>query len=80
MVINMSQHTEEIEITTEYITLGQFIKLINIFDSGGMIKAFLQEQGVLVNDELEKRRGRKLYPGNTVIIENAGTFIVKSSN
>ncbi|WLV24707.1 S4 domain-containing protein YaaA [Aciduricibacillus chroicocephali] len=67
---------EQIEISTEYITLGQFLKLANIFESGGMIKGFLQDEGAIVNGELEHRRGRKLYPGDVVEVENAGSFIV----
>ncbi|WP_430789528.1 S4 domain-containing protein YaaA [Virgibacillus flavescens] len=67
---------EKIEITTEYITLGQFLKLANILESGGIIKAFLQDQGVMVNGELEKRRGRKLYPNDVVEVEQAGSFVV----
>lgn len=67
---------EEVMIDTEYIALGQFLKLANILESGGMVKAFLQEEGALVNGELEHRRGRKLYPGDTVEIAGAGTFIV----
>ncbi|WP_368655253.1 S4 domain-containing protein YaaA [Ornithinibacillus sp. 4-3] len=68
---------EEIAIKTEYITLGQLIKLVNVFDSGGMIKAFLQDQGAIVNGEREHRRGRKLYPDDEVEIEEIGKFIVK---
>lgn len=68
-------HTE-IEINTEYITLGQFVKLTNILESGGMVKAFLQDQGAIVNGEREQRRGRKLYPNDVVEIEGAGSFIV----
>ncbi|UJL48123.1 S4 domain-containing protein YaaA [Virgibacillus sp. NKC19-16] len=71
---------EQIEINTEFITLGQFIKLANILESGGMVKAFLQDQGVLVNGELEHRRGRKLYPNDVVKAEGLGLFIVTSSN
>ncbi|MBP1949468.1 S4 domain-containing protein YaaA [Virgibacillus litoralis] len=67
---------EKIEINTDYITLGQFIKLINILESGGMVKAFLQDQGALVNGELEHRRGRKLYPNDVVEIESIGSYIV----
>ncbi len=69
---------EQIEIKTEYITLGQFLKLANILDSGGMIKQFLQEQGVLVNGEKEQRRGRKLYPNDVVEINNGESFVVIS--
>lgn len=67
---------EKIEINTDYITLGQFIKLINILESGGMVKAFLQDQGALVNGELDHRRGRKLYPDDVVEIESIGSYIV----
>lgn len=67
---------EQIDISTEYITLGQFLKLANIFESGGMIKGFLQEEGAIVNGEREHRRGRKLYQGDIVEVENAGSFIV----
>ncbi len=67
---------EEIEITTEYIALGQFIKLANVLESGGMVKACLQEEGVLVNQEREHRRGRKLYPGDIVDVEGIGSYKV----
>ncbi|WP_099160061.1 S4 domain-containing protein YaaA [Virgibacillus ndiopensis] len=67
---------EKIEIGTDYITLGQFLKLANIFESGGMIKGFLQEQGVIVNGEKEYRRGRKLYENDVVEIDGAGSYIV----
>ncbi|GGA70479.1 S4 domain-containing protein YaaA [Ornithinibacillus halotolerans] len=66
----------QIEINTEYITLGQFVKLTNILESGGMVKAYLQDVGAVVNGELEHRRGRKLYPNDVVEIEGAGSFIV----
>lgn len=67
---------EKISISTEFITLGQLIKLANILESGGMIKAYLKDKGVLVNGEREHRRGRKLYLGDEVHIEEVGTFIV----
>ncbi len=67
---------EKIDINTDYITLGQFIKLINILESGGMVKAFLQDQGALVNGELDHRRGKKLYPDDVVEIESIGSYIV----
>ncbi|MFC2948771.1 S4 domain-containing protein YaaA [Virgibacillus sediminis] len=67
---------EQIEINTEYIQLGQFIKLANILESGGMVKAFLQDEGVLVNGEREHRRGRKLYPDDVIEVEGFGTYLV----
>lgn len=68
---------EHININTDYITLGQLIKLANIFESGGTIKSFLKEEGVLVNGSKEHRRGRKLYEDDVVEVKQAGTYIVK---
>jgi len=76
----MDDQHEKIKISTPYITLGQLIKLANIFESGGMIKAFLKDQGAVVNDEIEHRRGRKLYVNDVVKIEEAGTYIVTGKN
>lgn len=61
---------EEIVIEDEFITLSQLLKLANIFESGGFIKKYIQDVGVFVNDELEKRRGRKLYDGDLVNVED----------
>ncbi|WP_028784483.1 S4 domain-containing protein YaaA [Thalassobacillus devorans] len=71
---------DKIKISTEYIQLGQFLKLANIVESGGMVKIFLAEYEVYVNDTLEDRRGRKLYPGDVVAIPGMGSFeVVKES-
>ena len=34
---------KHIKISTEYITLGQFLKLADVIQSGGMAKWFLQK-------------------------------------
>lgn len=67
---------KEIQIDTEYITLGQFLKLAEVIQTGGMAKWFLGEYVVFVNDEQDQRRGRKLYPGDQVNIPDFGMFIV----
>ncbi len=55
-----------VAITTEYIKLQDLMKLCNAAPSGGMAKNFIQNGEVLVNGEVETRRGRKLYPGDTM--------------
>ncbi|MDM5296604.1 S4 domain-containing protein YaaA [Bacillus pumilus] len=65
-----------ITIETEMITLGQFLKLAEVIQSGGMAKWFLSEHEVFINQEPDNRRGRKLYPGDVVAIEGYGTFQV----
>jgi len=59
----------EIKIKTEYITLGQFLKFAGIIQTGGQEKVFLLSKIILVNNEKDNRRGRKLYPGDVVNIE-----------
>ena len=74
-------HTEKIAIHTEYIPLGQFLKLANIIDTGGMVKIFLADYDVFVNDEQEQRRGRKLYPNDQITIPDIGVYeIVKEED
>jgi ribosome-associated protein len=67
---------KRVTITTETITLGQLLKLIQAVGTGGAVKWFLQTNEVLVNGERENRRGRKLKDGDIVEIEGLGTFIV----
>ena len=69
---------EKIKIKSEYITLGQFIKFANITSSGGMVKTILEENKIYVNDILESRRGKKLYPGDKVLIKSIGLYRIAS--
>ncbi|MCM3239612.1 S4 domain-containing protein YaaA [Heyndrickxia oleronia] len=63
-------------IETDIITLGQFLKLAEIIQSGGMAKWFLSEHDVFVNGEQDQRRGRKLSVGDRVEIPGFGIFVV----
>lgn len=66
----------EVFITSEFITLGQFLKYENIIESGGSVKFFLEEVPVYINNERDNRRGRKLYPGDVIAIDEVGEFII----
>ena len=63
------------KITTEYITLQQFMKLSGIVSTGGEAKLRIKEMDIVVNGEKENRRGRKLYRGDKVKIEGK-TYVV----
>lgn len=67
-----------IKINREFITLGQFLKHVNIISSGGMAKWYLAEHTVMLDNEVEDRRGKKIYPGSVVEIPNEGTFFIQS--
>lgn len=64
-----------IKINSEYITLGQLLKVADVIQSGGMAKWYLSEYFVYVNDEEEQRRGRKLYDGYHVELPNEELMI-----
>ena len=57
---------KNIKIDSEFITLGQFLKVADIISSGGEAKSFLVENTILVNGEEDRRRGRKLYKDDIV--------------
>ena len=68
---------KQIKISTEFVTLGQFLKLANLIQTGGEAKFYLKENKVIVDGEEDNRRGRKLYSGNIVEVENQIFEIVK---
>lgn len=59
----------EVKIHTEYITLGQLLKLTRIISTGGEEKAFVLSHGITVNGVKENRRGRKLRAGDKLVID-----------
>lgn len=67
---------EEIFIYTDFVTLGQFLKLANLIQTGGEAKEFLSNHEILVDGELDNRRGRKLYDGMVISLLNK-KFIIK---
>lgn len=67
----------KVTISTEYITLGQLLKLVDCVETGGQVKRFLQIRRVTVNGQAETRRGRKLVAGDVVEAEGCGVFAVE---
>ena len=56
---------QTIKIKDEFIKLGQALKLAGLVDSGLEAKDVIQAGEVLVNGEVDTRRGKKLVPGDT---------------
>lgn len=67
-----------IKIDRPFITLGQLLKEEGFIPTGGAAKWFLKEHDVRINDELDNRRGRKLYPEDVVIIPEHEPIMIKS--
>lgn len=70
---------KEIKIDTEYITLGKFLKYVNAVDSGAIAKLVILDGEVIVNGEVDTRRGKKLRDGDTVSFDGKD-YIVKNED
>lgn len=57
---------KKIQIRDEYITLGQFLKYCGAVTSGVEAKEVIIEGFVLVNNEIEMRRGKKLRKNDII--------------
>ena len=71
----MVQKSVKLRNGESYITLGVLLKITGVIDTGGQAKCFLSENAVLVNGEEENRRGRKLYHGDQILVQNQ-SFII----
>ena len=67
---------EEVRIKDEFIKLGQAMKLAGTVNSGLDAKILIQDGKVIVNDEVEFRRGRKLYKDDIFSYEGK-EYIIK---
>ncbi|MDD4184288.1 MAG: S4 domain-containing protein YaaA [Candidatus Izemoplasmatales bacterium] len=67
---------KKIQINTPFITLGQFLKYVDLVQSGGEVKAFLAVNDIKVNGEIENRRGKKLRPNDIVVVNKNREFLI----
>ena len=68
---------EVIKLREEFIKLGQALKAVGLVESGVEAKEVIQNGLVLVNGEIDTRRGRKLYGGDVVEFDGEEIRIVK---
>lgn len=69
-----AQHEEAAETSQPQICLDQFLKTCGVA-TGGQAKRMIQGGEVLVNNEVETRRRKKLQPGDEVQIDDV-IFVV----
>lgn len=69
----MQQELPVVPIRDDAIRLGQFLKLANLVDTGGMAKDVLTEGLVSVNGAEETRRGKVLRDGDQVTLTDPET-------
>lgn len=72
----MSLNREEIEITGEFIKLDSLLKFAGLTETGGIAKEVVQAGKVKVNGEVCVMRGKKIYRGDVVTIDEIEEEIV----
>lgn len=68
---------EIIKLRDEYIKLGQALKAANLVEDGVEAKLVIQAGLVKVNNQVDIRRGRKLYDGDVVSFDGQELRIEK---
>ena len=68
---------EIIKLRDEYIKLGQALKAANLVEDGVEAKLVIQDGLVKVNNDVDIRRGRKLYDGDVVSFDGQELRIEK---
>ena len=68
---------EKIKLRDEFIKLGQALKAANLVQDGVEAKYVIQDGEVLVNGEVDTRRGRKLYEGDVLSYQGQEVKIIK---
>jgi ribosome-associated protein len=70
----------EVPIRDAEIRLGQFLKLADLVDTGADAKAVLADGRVSVNGGIETRRGRRLVPGDLVVLDDREARVALSQS
>lgn len=67
---------KNITIHTDFIKLNQLLKWIGVADSGAKANEMIKDGYIKLNDELETRRGKKIYPDDKVVFNNNQEFFI----
>lgn len=60
---------KNVQLTTEFIKLDQLLKFAEVAESGGMAKILIKESAVKVNGEIMLMRGKKIRPGDIILVD-----------
>lgn len=70
---------EYVKINTPFIKLDQFLKFTGVSFDGAEAKEYIISGRVKVNGETETRRGRKLFKGDVVKLDDNTEFKVQNN-
>ena len=67
---------QSVKITTEFIKLDALLKFAGVCETGGEAKEAVQAGDVKVNGEVCTMRGKKLRPGDVVVLDGVELTVV----
>lgn len=67
----------KVKIQGKFIKLGQLIKKLNIIDTGGQAKYFIETHDIRVNNDEGLKRSSKVWANSTVWIDDQVFYIVE---
>ncbi len=67
----------DVPIKSEHIKLDSLLKYAGLCITGGEAKSYIEEGYVFVNGESCSMRGKKIRPGDTVVLGENTLHIVK---
>ena len=70
----------DVAIRDESIRLGQFLKLANLVETGGLAKEVIAEGQVQVNGDVDTRRGRQLRAGDVVTVAGVSARVARAED
>ena len=72
----MNYKQDKVKIKTEYIKLDSLLKYAGIVETGGIGKEIIAEERIKFNGEICTQRGKKVYKGDCVQIDEIETEIM----
>lgn len=70
---------ETININSQPITIGQFLKFAHIVSSGGDVKRFIITNTIYLDGVKVTQRGKKVYDNSIIKISNK-QYLIKHNN
>ena len=70
----------EFHLNRPYIELAKLLKLMSLVGTGGEAKIRIQSGEVLVDGEVETRRGKKITAGSTVTFDTYRIRVLSTEN
>lgn len=79
--VRLKKYKEQnVEIKTDFIKLDSLLKFAAVVQTGGEAKMLIDDGFVSVDGDACSQRGKKIYPGQMVVIDDLRITVIKNEN